>query len=176
VKGVDVTDPTCEQWLPIGGYESRYEVSNLGRIRSLPKGNILKPHPRGRYQGVSLSLNGAVRGAYIHHLVALAFLGQRPDGYDICHEDGDRANNCADNLRYDTHSANMRDSLQHGTHRSTAVTHCPRGHEYTPSNSMLHVTRAPDGGAKSHRSCRECHRLRNETRNRRLAAEKRRAV
>lgn len=54
---------------------------------------------------------------FVHDLVLLAFVGPRPDGMEACHSpDHDRSNNALSNLRWDTHSANTRDSMRHGTH------------------------------------------------------------
>jgi len=51
----------------------------------------------------------------VHTLVLSAFVGPCPDGLEACHKDGDRGNNAASNLRWDTHASNAADMLQHGT-------------------------------------------------------------
>jgi hypothetical protein len=43
----------------------------------------------------------------VHSLIALAFLGKRPQGYDVMHIDGTRTNNKLNNLKYGTRSENM---------------------------------------------------------------------
>lgn len=100
-----------EIWKPIPG--SRYEASSLGRIRS-PRGNILKPqkHPMG-YHMVAVSLEGdaTVKSYTVHRLVALAFLGPRPDGLDIAHGNCIKTDNRPSNLRYATRSENIQDSV-----------------------------------------------------------------
>lgn len=149
-----------EVWRPVAGYEAHYEVSDLGRVRSIKRGTrVLRHDTAGRgYPQVALSLNGRVRKAYVHHLVAAAFIGPRPDGLDICHGNGDVLDARASNLRYDTRHANMRDSLVHGTHHSTRRTHCEQGHELTADNVYELATRSADGGTKVRRRCRECRR------------------
>lgn len=114
-----------EVWKPIPGYDG-YEVSNLGRVRSWRKkgrwGGVLDtprvmkqtPNPNG-YLKVNLQRNGLKITNCVHVLVAAAFLGPRPDGLDVCHNDGNQKNNRASNLRYDTVSGNMADRVLHGT-------------------------------------------------------------
>ncbi|HTG95704.1 MAG TPA: NUMOD4 motif-containing HNH endonuclease [Pyrinomonadaceae bacterium] len=102
-----------EQWKPVNGFDLLYEVSNHGRVRNIsprPRtsiNRIRKPQINGRngrgYYFVVLS-NGREhrRQALIHHLVAEAFIGPRPAGYEINHLDGDKLNNHAENLEYCT--------------------------------------------------------------------------
>lgn len=60
--------------------------------------------------------NGKVkRTFYAHALVAKAFLPPKPPGKEICHDDGNPANNVWTNLRWDTHVNNMADRERHGT-------------------------------------------------------------
>lgn len=151
----------AERWAPIKGYEGAYEVSSLGQIRSLPghyrHAKILKPGTIGKgYQGVSLCLDGKVKGFYVHHLVAAAFIGPRPEGLDVCHNNGDQTDNRIENLRYDTVNGNMRDSIAHGTHRSVGRTHCIHGHEMTEENTYRETRMSSDGYVKHRRRCRIC--------------------
>lgn len=53
--------------------------------------------------------------AYAHQLVASAFLGERPAGFDLCHNNGDKLDNRPSNLRYDTRRNNQLDRNRHGT-------------------------------------------------------------
>lgn len=119
-----------EYWKDIPGYKGDYQVSDLGRVRSLDrlapfttkygkeatrfkKGQILKPqkHTVG-YKMVRLSC----RTPYlIHVLVLLAFKGKRPKGHESAHNDGDKTNNKLLNLRYDTRKGNHSDKIKHGT-------------------------------------------------------------
>lgn len=139
-------EPTHEEvWRPVVGYEGAYEVSNLGRVRSLDRwiervtgarqrlrGRILSIQFDGRYESVRLKLGGAGRTVRVHQLVTEAFIGPRPDGMEVCHDDGDPRNNRVDNLRYDTHAANSQDRIKHGTQarRADSAVRCYRGHEY----------------------------------------------
>jgi len=155
-----------EEWREVAGYEGAYEVSDLGRVRSLPGGHrhgiVLKPQPVGRgYLSVSLCIEGVVRRFYVHHMVALAFIGPRPEGLDVCHGNGNLLDNRPQNLRYDTVNGNMRDSIEHGTHRSTQRTHCDHNHELTEANTYRLTTRSSDGGTKTRSRCRTCLTLTN---------------
>lgn len=153
-------------WAPIPGWVGYYEASNAGEIRSLSrtvgrtdgrtvamKGRVLRPsvNPKG-YQIVVLARDGERRAYPVHRLIAETFLGPRPAGMHTCHNDDDKANNSAANLRYDTASANERDKVAHGLNRNAAKTECPQGHAYDAENTRMHT----DGG----RSCRTCHRQR----------------
>lgn len=149
-----------EEWRGVVGFESLYEVSDLGRVRSLPryrvKGRVLKPQPAGAgYFQVAL---GAKARAYVHHLVAAAFIGPRPEGLNVLHGGANMTDNRAVNLRYGTQSANNRDAVKDGTNYESRQTHCDNGHEYTPDNTMIHRngTYADGTGVRYRRRCKQC--------------------
>jgi hypothetical protein len=115
-----------EMWKAIPEFPG-YEVSNRGLVRSYwQRGNfadkwkignepnrILKTVPAGskkEYRAVVLCRDGHKFLRRIAPLVALVFLGPRPDGLEVCHNDGDPTNDRLDNLRYDTHKSNMEDA------------------------------------------------------------------
>lgn len=144
-----------ENWLPVPGYEGLYDVSDLGRVRSLPRnttsGKILKFgwHAHG-YPQVTLWRDGKGWHPCIHQIVTLAFLGPRPDGLEVRHLDDDPLNNTLANLVYGTRSENKLDTVRLGTHYEANKTHCKYGHEYTAENTY----RAP--GTPNKRHCRTC--------------------
>ncbi|ATW58573.1 HNH endonuclease [Corynebacterium phage Darwin] len=129
-----------ERWRDITGYEGLYQVSDQGRVRSLDRVNgrgfhvsgvILRQNPdRKGYLGVSLYSGSkeSRRRRLVHQLVAEEFIGTRPKGLDVCHNDVDKKNNSASNLRYDTRSNNILDAVKHGTHIMARQTECKRGH------------------------------------------------
>ena len=150
-----------ETWKPVVGFEGSYEVSDAGRVHSLLTGRVLRPGRRGRYFGYTLCLDGQRHAVYAHHVVAGAFIGPRPDLLDVCHENADRADNRAANLRYDTRAGNMRDSIRHGTHQSITVTNCSKGHEFTYENTYRREYLGADGGLKYKRTCRACMKVKS---------------
>lgn len=97
-----------EVWKDVPGYEGLYQVSNLGRVKSLPKkggwsqAKILRPrYDRNGYNRVGLYKNGKSNEAKVHRLVATVFLGKAPEGKTtINHKDGNHSNNCVDNLEW----------------------------------------------------------------------------
>lgn len=119
-----------EEWRLVPGHP-RYEVSSLGRVRSNIRPGaplILKHTPARGYPQVHLAGRGK---ANVHTIVALAFLGPRPEGLEVRHLDGNAGNPQLRNLAYGTRSENQRDAVAHGAHASTKKTHCPAGHEYS---------------------------------------------
>jgi hypothetical protein len=113
------TSSCAEKWLPAPGYENCYEVSDLGRVRSVVRcdsrgrtrsSRVLKGAPAGAGYLKVLVSRGTVatqKQTYIHILVAEAFLGPRPTGLEVNHKDGNKENNCVDNLEYITHSEQL---------------------------------------------------------------------
>lgn len=139
---------TPEEWRPVVDWEGKYEVSNLGRVRSVCNDRVKALTPNGR--GYLVTGLGHGRIAYVHRLVLDAFVGPRPEGMVSCHNNGDRSDNRLANLRYGTSSENNTDTVTHGNHWQAKKTHCKHGHEFTPENTMLRS----DGGRK----CWACHR------------------
>jgi hypothetical protein len=120
---------TVEEWRAVPGWEGYYEVSNKGRVRSVERviefedGRVRRfpvvvrsTHTDG-FGYFKLTLKRAKRQERIlvHQAVAAAWLGPRPVGFDVCHNDGNKTNNAVENLRYDTRAANRADSVRHGT-------------------------------------------------------------
>jgi hypothetical protein len=146
-----------EHWLPVVGWEGIYEVSDLGRVYSLPRkfvpaGYLTKGIINAQgYLAVMLScrprgLDATYRP--VHILVAAAFLGPRPDGMEVRHLDGVRTNPVLSNLIYGTPGENQLDSVQHGTHNMARKTKCKHGHDFTPENTRI--------TADGRRICRTC--------------------
>ena len=106
---------TSETFKAIPGYEGRYEVSNLGRVRGtyLNKQVILKPETKrgSLYQRVLLCVNNVRKHYSVHTLVLLAFVGPPPEGYECLHKDHNPLNNSLDNLRWGTRSDNCLERL-----------------------------------------------------------------
>lgn len=113
-----------EIWRDIPGFDGHYQVSNLGRVKSMPRivvrnqsnGNyttkekILRPGLSHGYPTVSLTRNGKSKSYRNHVLVMLAFVGPCPLGQEVLHRDGDRTDATLEHLRYGTRRENMADA------------------------------------------------------------------
>jgi hypothetical protein len=147
----------AENWLPVPKLEGVYEISDQGRVASLPRLRVLKRRiikgsvePRGYIQ-VALSSLGVITKWRVHVLVAAAFIGARPPGAVIRHLDSNPANNNVENLAYGTQAENIADVIRVGHHNHASKTHCLRGHPFDDENTRI---REYDGG----RLCRICRR------------------
>ena len=113
-----------EEWRPVVGFEGAYEVSSLGRVRSIDrsllfpnkktgmmprklKGRIIKQQLDGRklYLQVPLS-NGKSKRYLVHRLVAEAFIENPLNLLEVNHKDENKANNAASNLEWCDHKYN----------------------------------------------------------------------
>jgi hypothetical protein len=116
-----------EIWKPIEGYEDSYEISNLGRVRSVDrftptwngqvfkKGVIKTPkEDKDGYYKVWLSKESKKRPFFVHRLVAKAFIPNPHDFPIVNHIDGDKKNNVPSNLEWCTRSHNDKHAFQHG--------------------------------------------------------------
>ena len=106
-----------EFWKPIAGYETRYQISNQGQVKSLLSGKLLvatlsgKPKTR---RAVWLAFNGSKNIKLVAHLVADAFLGPKPVGLHVLHRNDVPTDDRAINLYYGTHAQNMVDRNTNG--------------------------------------------------------------
>lgn len=101
-----------EEWRDVVGYEGRYQVSNIGGVRSIAGavrggGNTLSGSSSGRYLRVVLyDTAGKPHHKSVHVLVACAFIGPAPHLHEINHKDGNGFNPTLENLEYVTRSEN----------------------------------------------------------------------
>ena len=112
-----------ERWLPVAGWEDRYEISDRGRVKSLRHlldGTLLihlmklQPNRDGHLQ-VHLSSPGRRVTAYVHQLVLEAFAGPCPPGELTRHLNGDPADNrWPENICWGTPPENGQDMVRHG--------------------------------------------------------------
>lgn len=173
--GTTVSIDENERWLPVPQYEGLYEVSDMGRVRSIDRTIIDSLGRPRRRQGKLLAIHANTRGyshvtlfdvgrrqwpVCVHRLVLLAFVGPRPDGLETRHLNGDRLDARLENLVYGTHLENMADKIVHrqgftasrvSSTRQSGDGECARGHVMTEENTYV---RPADG----RRDCRQCRR------------------
>ena len=102
-----------EVWKDIRGYEGLYQVSNVGRVKRVKTGRILKGIFSGYgYVQVDLSKEGCTSKKLIHRLVAQAFIPNVDNKLEVNHINEDKTNNRVDNLEWVTRKENN----NHGTH------------------------------------------------------------
>ena len=100
-----------EEWRDIEGYEECYQISNLGRVKSLKfnKDRILKPRKdKYGYLQVGLCKDGKVKRYLVHRLVANAFIPNSNNLEDINHINEIKTDNRLSNLEWMTHRDNIR--------------------------------------------------------------------
>jgi len=119
-----------EEWRDVLGWEGLYEVSNMGRVRCLPRNGrqarIVKPYlNRKDYPRLMVSLingrrkhGGREEFPTVHRIVLEAFVGPRPPGMEACHYNGDACDNRLANLRWDTKMGNVADRRRHEAERA----------------------------------------------------------
>jgi hypothetical protein len=119
-------DQTIERWRPIAGLEDRYEVSDHGRVRSLPRmtarggipqrvrGKVIAQRTNGWGLQVTLIANERRVHKTVHRLVAAAFC-EKPSGCDVVnHIDNDPTNNHYSNLEWTTLQGNSQHCWKQG--------------------------------------------------------------
>ena len=159
-----------ERWIPVPN-QNGYEVSSLGRVRSVDRtvphprsgqltlrGRVLRANIAGNHRGYPTVHLGQNNTKTVHSLVALAFLGP-PEGRQVRHLNGDPHDNRLENLAYGTVEDNMADMVRHGTQWQQQKTHCPAGHPLEEPNLV------PSQARRGWRQCLACQRARNWVKN-----------
>lgn len=125
-----------EIWKDIEGYEGLYQVSNLGRVKSLDrkrwngkvygkwKGRFItiRKDVKG-YCTVKLNKNGKGKTKLVHRLVAESFIKKEREEYEVNHIDGNKCNNNVDNLEWCSHSYNAKHAWDTGLNKYTEKRH-----------------------------------------------------
>lgn len=117
-----------ENWSPIAGFVGEYEISTLGRVKSLAR---IIPYRDGRDRPTPecfLKPTMDATGYYsvglrstkyrLHVLVLETFVGPRPDGFQACHFNCDKSDNRLENLRWDSRKENFEDTRRAGRYVS----------------------------------------------------------
>lgn len=108
-----------EIWLPIEGTNSKYYVSNKGHImtKRQRKGVIALTKQKTGYYYAMIEIDGQRKNCRVHRLVAMAFIPQPPGMNEINHLDGNKANNCVENLEWANRSRNVKHAYATGLKR-----------------------------------------------------------
>lgn len=93
-----------EKWIPVDGYDGKYEVSSLGRVRSFARksynGKLLVQREQNGYLAVHLSKSGKCKAYLVHRLVATAFIPNKNNLPQVNHKDENKKNNSVENLEW----------------------------------------------------------------------------
>lgn len=119
-----------EVWKNITNVVKCYEISNLGRLRSLQKGyegRILKfSKDKKGYLVCRLEINGKKKTVKIHRLVAISFVPNPEHKPQVNHKDGDKTNNNCTNLEWVTNEENIRHAVENGLRGTRYGNECNR--------------------------------------------------
>lgn len=137
----------AEKFVDIPEYEGLYQVSNLGNVRSLPKGDgngnrerLLKlevmSHNHTTYRRVSLCKNGKVTRYSVHRLVAELFIPNPEGKPQVNHIDCNGMNNAVSNLEWVTCSENMVHSTKLGRQDKPRELGCTRASELAQEKAV----------------------------------------
>lgn len=95
-----------ESWQPVKDYETLYEVSNWGKVKSV-NGTLLKQYNCNGYMRSSLCKNGKCKQYFVHRLVGQVFISNPKNLPYINHLDCNRSNNHVENIEWCTHKENI---------------------------------------------------------------------
>lgn len=138
-------------WKEVPNSQGRYLVSSQGDVYSTRKNLLLKPDlTKDGYHRYVLRLPTGKARLYSHRLVLTAFDRAPLEGEIACHRNDVGTDNRLENLYWGTPASNTQDAVRNGGHRNVKKTHCPEGHPYSESNTVLF--------RGYQRRCRECSR------------------
>ena len=120
----------------INGYED-YLVTIFGDVYSLKSNKWLKQFNNGYgYSFTNLCKNGKEKTKYVHRLVAKTFIPNQDNKPQVNHKDGNKQNNCIDNLEWVTHSENMKHAFKIGLESNQGI---KNGNSKLTENDVLTI-------------------------------------
>jgi len=141
-----------EIWKEIEGYNGRYKVSSLGRVKSLVKKKpiIMKASasgPKGKqYRSVMLTGNGKYKRMKVSRLVATAFKENPENKPCVNHINGIKTDDRACNVEWNTYSENNKHAFDTGLKDPTILIGDDNGNARTTSNKVLLIREEYSGG------------------------------
>lgn len=105
-----------EIWKIVPNYDPMYLVSDKGNVFSVKSQKLLSPRPTNGYCKVTLYKDGFPKCFSVHRLVAEAFIENEEGKPQVNHIDGNKCNNCVDNLEWATASENQLHAVRTGLH------------------------------------------------------------
>lgn len=163
-----------EIWKPIKGFEGYYQVSNLGRIKSLAREEVVirkRPeaimklgygtHSNGIYYNVTLSKNGKKVYPRVNRLVAEHFCEKKEGCNVVNHLDSVSTNNEATNLEWTTTLGNVRHSWKFGNQKPQNGE--KNGHSKFVEKDILKIRELANTGNYTHQELSEVYNVRRET-------------
>lgn len=170
-----------EIWKDVVGYEGYYQVSNLGRVRSLDrmvrgssnniriaKGRMLKfCDLKDGYLGVGLHKCGKALTKSVHRVVIEAFADNLENKPTVNHKDGNKHNNCIDNLEWSTYSENNLHAYKTGLNKSN-IRRCKKVNQYDLNGNFIKQWDSMTLASKETKTqcskiCLCCQNFRNQT-------------
>jgi hypothetical protein len=144
-------DVMTEIWKPIKGFEECYEVSNMGRVKSIARTRITKGGgitnvnerilkqqiDKFGYCKVGLCKDGKHYYFKAHRLVAIAFIPNYENKPEINHKDGNKENNCVSNLEWNTSIENKRHAYETGLNGGEHIKNRKQVNQYDLHNNFI---------------------------------------
>jgi hypothetical protein len=118
----------AEDWIKIKGYED-FEINRNGRIRNIVTHKKKLHYNNGNYFKVSF---GAKKAAYLHRILAIAFIPNPENKREVNHIDGNKLNNALSNLEWATSKENIRHAF-----KNKLIIPCKGTHK--PSNKLTEM-------------------------------------
>nr|DAU14515.1 MAG TPA: homing endonuclease [Caudoviricetes sp.] len=134
-----------EIWKPVLGYENKYEVSNLGNVKSLNYKNmgyikLLSKYNCEGYDAVKLTKNGVQKRWLVHRIVMFSFFGKKQD-LEVNHKNGNKKDNNINNLEYCTRSYNIKHAYDNGLKSALNGKKHPRARQILQLKNGIEVER-----------------------------------
>lgn len=147
-----------EIWKDIEGYNGIYQISSLGRVKSIErvvhdsigrtrilKEKYIKPIVSGEYYSINIRINNEYKPISIHRALATAFIPNPGEKPEVNHIDGNKFNNSLDNLEWVTYSENISHAYKNGLRKGNNAKDLWKHRKNTYVNTKKIVVAYEDG-------------------------------